>query len=105
MSDIIVHGKLNKISKSMKKDETTVCEKKCEVCKIMRKDKHIYNSDNTKSFYIKDNVHGCQMVNLIYGIHCKTCDRYVYVGETERTLQERVKEHLADISHMRDKTV
>ena len=105
LSDIIVHGKLNKVTKNMTKEEPKICEKKCDVCQIMRKDKHIYNIDKTKQFYIKDNNYGCQMENLIYGIHCKTCDRYIYVGETERTLQERIKEHLADISHMRDKTV
>ncbi|VDI35696.1 Hypothetical predicted protein [Mytilus galloprovincialis] len=58
-----------------------------------------------ETFNLKKNIHGCQLVNLIYGLHCEKCNHYVYVGETERSLNERIKEHLADIRHDRDTAV
>ena len=43
---------------------------------------------------------------MVYGIECRKCNnKTVYVGETERTVAERIKEHLADVRHGREKTV
>ena len=41
----------------------------------------------------------------MYGIQCQKCDKIVYVGKTERTVAERIKEHLADVRHKREKAV
>ncbi|CAG2211803.1 unnamed protein product [Mytilus edulis] len=78
-------------------------EEECEVCDIERHEEKIILGD--KTFNLKKNIHGCQLVNLIYGLHCEKCNHYVYVGETERSLNERIKEHLADIRHDRDTAV
>ena len=102
LADIMVHGKLNKITKDTM-STSEVCKDGCKICLILRRDKEIVTTDRT--FHLKKNIHACQLVNLVYGLHCKKCDKYVYVGETERSLNERIKEHLADIAHKRDKTV
>ena len=39
------------------------------------------------------------------GIKCRKCNKIVYVGKTERTVVERIKEHLADVRHGREKAV
>ena len=41
----------------------------------------------------------------MYGLSCSACCKIIYVGETERSAGERIKEHIADIKHKRDKTV
>ncbi len=43
--------------------------------------------------------------NVVYAISCSKYSTPVYVGETERTLRERMTEHLADIRLMREKPV
>jgi len=47
----------------------------------------------------------CEAWNVIYGINCIQCDTKVYVGETSRSLKERLKEHEADKRHHRSKPV
>ena len=47
----------------------------------------------------------CTDRNIIYGIVCVKCDRAIYVGETERTLKERISEHLRDIKNSADKPI
>ena len=47
----------------------------------------------------------CSTTNAIYEIHCEKCAKRVYVGETKRTIAERIKEHLADVRHKRERTV
>ena len=42
---------------------------------------------------------------IIYGIVCVKCDRAIYVGETERTLKERISEHMRDIKNSADKPI
>jgi len=39
----------------------------------------------------------------VYGINCTLCDNTVYVGETGRTLKDRLKEHEADVRLGREK--
>ena len=47
----------------------------------------------------------CTDRNIIYGIKCTKCDRAIYVGETERTLKERISEHLRDIKNSNEKPI
>ena len=53
----------------------------------------------------KTNMNNCLMWNAVYGIHCKTCEKIMYVGETSRSVGERLKEHLADIKYNRQTAV
>ena len=41
----------------------------------------------------------------MYGLLCKRCDKTIYVGETERSLKERISEHLRDIKQQTDKPI
>ena len=66
-----------------------------------------FNSSITKRYYQKFSLcfrGNCMTRNVIYLITCTKCTSQ-YVGETKRTLCERMKEHLADIRHVRDSPV
>ena len=43
----------------------------------------------------------CYWYNIIYLIYCPQCYKQ-YVGETKRSFNIQMKEHLADIRHTRD---
>ena len=47
----------------------------------------------------------CTQRNVVYGISCAKCDKIVYVGETERQLRERMKEHLRDVRQKSEKPI
>ena len=56
----------------------------------------IYNT--TKSECHRPVTSGrCTDKNVIYGILCEKCKSIVYVGETERSLKERIDEHVRDV--------
>ena len=70
----------------------------CEICpKIDKSGKIAINGHETKN--TKYNIN-CQSSNIVYCIECKCCNKR-YIGETKRTLHERIKEHIADIAHRR----
>ena len=55
-------------------------------------------------FYIKDTLslkthqpENCLLQNVVYAISCSRCEFVVYVGETERQVQDRLKVHLRDV--------
>ena len=77
----------------------------CAICRyITKSDK--FKSSSTKRTY-KTNIPyplNCSYTNLVYLITCKSCKKQ-YVGETKRSLETRMKEHLADIKYARDKPV
>jgi hypothetical protein len=54
----------------------------------------------TKATYKIPRILDCETRNLIYCILCKTCGKQ-YVGETLRSLRERINEHLGDIHQKR----
>ena len=70
----------------------------------MFKDESIHSTDGKRSYRIKS-YNRCQTRNLVYLIYCEKCNKPTYVGETERKLQERAKEHLADIRYQRQTPV
>ena len=99
LTDILVHGKHNKIFKSKDGRVNRCPTDNCAICAITKYDKEIPEIKN-----IRQDAN-CQTTNAIYGIHCEVCNKIVYVGETERTIAERIKEHLADVRHKREKAV
>ena len=64
---------------------------------------HLCTSTNVQgpsgSFVVKRSFN-CQSRNIIYAITCRQCPK-IYVGETERTLTLRFREHHADIRYNR----
>ena len=47
----------------------------------------------------------CTDRNVVYGLLCNLCDKTIYVGETERSLKERIEEHLRDVRSQNDKPI
>jgi len=58
--------------------------------------KGIHRRDDELSKLV-DKKQRCDAWNVVYGINCTRCDSMVYVGETGRTLKDRLKEHEADV--------
>ena len=98
LPDILVHGKHNKIFKN-KDGSVNRCPANCAICPITR-----YDIEIPKIKKIQKDAN-CQTTHAIYGIHCEKCEKIAYVGETERTIAKRIKEHLADVRHKREKAV
>ncbi|UYV75030.1 hypothetical protein LAZ67_12002186 [Cordylochernes scorpioides] len=70
-----------------------------EISRILKKCKYnIWYSTGTKREFLtrnnimKDNIGTSKPNNVIYGIKCTECDK-IYVGETVRNLETRIKEH------------
>ena len=101
--NFLVHGKHNKVFKSREENTDADCSPKCQICPRILKDSIIKGTDQT-DITVK-NHNACQTWNAVYGIKCAKCDRVMYVGETERTIAEKLKEHLADVRHERNKAV
>ena len=98
---ILVHGKLNKILKATKKKNYR--EKGFVACSKMRSEE-VSATDRSKNLMVQT-FQGCLTENMVYGVHCGKCSRTVYVGETERQLRDRMKEHLQDVRHKKDKAI
>ena len=49
---------------------------------------------------VKDNIPPEKEPDVVYAIGCMEC-REVYIGETSRTAEQRVKEHKAHVTHGR----
>ena len=47
----------------------------------------------------------CRLQNVVDAISCSRFDVVVYVGETERHVQDRMKEHLRDVRLRKDKPI
>ena len=94
--DTLIHMKTNRILKKEKLCQCKVCEKivRSEVTSAAGKDAHKVEATAR-----------CTDRNIIYGIVCVKCDRAIYVGETERTLKERISEHMRDIKNSADKPI
>ena len=50
------------------------------------------NTIGNQVIRVKDSVDKCNKINVVYQIDCQNCDSK-YVGETGRTLGDRIKEH------------
>ncbi len=61
------------------------------------------NSHITKRKYTWIQKVDCKSNNLVYLLTCNVCGQQ-YVGETKRTLGERLSEHLRDICYTHDRT-
>ena len=99
LGDSLVRGKTNKQVKKTSKP----CKLDCDKCaRISDSDKII--STTGEGFKIP-NYNNCRQHSVVYSISCKKYETVVYVGETERQLNERMTEHLRDIKLQRDKPI
>lgn len=63
----------------------------CKTCPHITQTRTFFNTSKNKTFQIKHNAN-CLSKNLIYLIKCACCGLQ-YVGETGRTLRERISDH------------
>ncbi len=72
-----------KLCSSRPYDKRTCMYNKCRICRL-----------------VNDNNRDCSVKNTVYRIDCRVCNNF-YIGETERTLHERLGEHLRYASYPR----
>ena len=99
LEDILVHAKHRKMFSTMP-EGTSTCGKNCVICKHMS-DKLSHVSTTGKQFVFKDKIN-CKTSNVVYGIHCKVCDKIIYVGETGTTIYERFQNHLSSVRRKKE---
>lgn len=99
LGDMLVHGKLNRVMRQRSGSGFVRCRENCKVCEILEEEcsegQDIGRSDKCN----------CLVKNVVYGIYYRKCKGIVYVGETSRTVGERLKEHMADVRLGRDRAV
>lgn len=67
----------------------------CQCCKNMSRKQRVISSHNLKSFPTPTHTN-CNSINVIYLLECKKCTKAnQYVGQTRRTLAQRVAGHRA----------
>ena len=69
--------------------------KKCKACNHITGGSTFSSFNSNKTFNLKQNI-ACKSKNLIYLITCRKCKKQ-YVGQTSRTLAERINNHLSCI--------
>ena len=73
---------------------THPCTKQgCRACPFLDTDTTVRGPRST--FQIHRSFH-CQMCNVVYVISCRVCGK-LYIGETERSFETRLKEHLSGV--------
>lgn len=102
--DILIHGKLKKQKGIIQSSRCSgPCDTPgCKTCMFLPQSEMFQGKDTTYSIYRGGN---CNTKNVVYLISCGKCNQPVYVGETGRSIKERVKEHIWDIRAFRDKPV
>jgi hypothetical protein len=77
------------------------CQKRqCECCLYIKTQSEFVSKHNAKELTITGKL-DCNSKNIIYLIECSLCGEQ-YVGETERTLRERLNNHLSDIRQYKE---
>lgn len=94
LGDILVHRKTSKVLNTHCRPENRRCLKACVVCDMLNRGIHVKGQPQDITFSSRQE---CRAHNLVYGVFCGKCDKMVYVGETSRSLKERLKEHEADV--------
>jgi hypothetical protein len=102
LQDILVHNKLRKNQQSGNTG-TTKCGKKCAVCPYILETDCVEDKAGRK-MTVRDRM-SCGTTNMVYGVYCTQCSRYVYVGETGDTFYNRTANHLSSIRCRRDDVV
>ena len=68
---------------------------KCKACNFITEIRSFRSSVNNRTFKINQHFN-CKTTNLCYLINCRKCKKQ-YVGETERSLADRINDHLSCI--------
>ena len=96
LKDICIRARIPKIQPKFKKRNCKgmkKCMKQCPICPFVCEGKNI----KTETFTWNINTEiTCQTENLVYMVKCtkERCKESIYIGETERSLKERITEHI-----------
>ena len=102
LRDQLVHSTFN--TNSRRAPGNQPCHKpKCKACPFINTTTTTFKGPSGKSFSIRSDF-TCQSTNLVYIIQCSQCG-LLYVGETYRTLAERLDEHVRAVKYNRDTPV
>ena len=63
----------------------------CPICPFVKEGRYVKSNASNHTVEINRQVN-CQTKNILYCITCKKCN-VQYIGESERTLQDRFSEH------------
>lgn len=107
LKDHLVRSKLTTLPPTPANPGTRPCNKdSCGVCPFL--DNSVRISGPKSNFTVRRNFH-CQLSNIIYAIRCiaPSClnQKVMYIGETGRTFETRIKEHLASIRNKKSTSV
>jgi hypothetical protein len=86
-----------KVLTNQSKGKFAVCgQRNCKTCKIHALDcNKIHSTTHNKDFFLNHSI-SCNSSNLVYLITCQRCYMQ-YVGETSRTLRDRLNDHRSAI--------
>ena len=73
---------------------------KCKACNYITESTNVTSSTNKRTYKLNSKF-SCRSRNLIYLITCKKCHKQ-YVGETGRTLKQRITDHISCIRLHKD---
>ena len=90
-----VKGKKGKKQKQRQFISTICRTKKCRICPILDKSGKIRSYYSKEKFRTRTKI-SCKSNNLIYALECTKCKKQ-YVGETKRTIRERMTGHIHTI--------
>ena len=88
-------------------DNENVCTRRtCPICSLLQRNSHFKSSYTRRQYrHPKPTLpQQLELTNVVYLLTCRSCD-FQYVGETKRSTNIRIKEHIADIKHKRDTPV
>ena len=97
LADTLIHTKTNRAVPTVYDS----CD--CKICALIVREE-ILGTNCKKPCTVLQDV-SCKTNNIVYGIGCGKCKRTVYVGETCRSLGERITEHLRDIRYHKEKPI
>ena len=101
----LTNSRLRPLNHTSSQPGTFECQKpNCGACPYIDKNTTILGP---KSRFTVKRKFDCQRPNIVYVIRCLKCveQKILYVGESGRTFETRIKEHVANIRHERDTPV
>jgi hypothetical protein len=97
ISDLLVHSKTSAALKST----STSCS--CVTCNSVYSGPIANTAGNTTHTVVQKV--DCTTRNVVYGLRCGRCKVMIYIGETERTINERFMEHRRDVRQQSAKPI
>ena len=85
-----IQGRPTRIVKGLRK-----CNTPCPICPYVEEGKFVKSTRTNKIVEINRPI-SCQTRNIVYCLTCDKCSKQ-YIGQTDRTLKERIQEHLGYI--------